>query len=61
MTARDLINELLDCKLDEEIGLYINEPHIDNYGHECVGYWFGIVKVDKDRNLIEFKDWRNEG
>ena len=57
MKVRELINQLLDCKMDDDILLFSKEPHEDEHGR-CSGYLFNIDSVDTKRAEIVFKDWR---
>ena len=63
MTARELINKLLDsgCSMNTEVLINLNEPHKtkDGYGWSA-GFHFDIEKVTTTGSIIEltFKDWR---
>jgi len=61
MTARELINELLDCgcSMNTEVLINLNEPHKTKNGWST-GFHFDIEKVVKTGSIIEitFKDWR---
>ena len=59
MTARELINELLNCDMDKDVELFMDKPHEDEYGHTS-GYVFDIQEVQRCSNgsYIAFKDWR---
>ena len=59
MKVRELINALLDCNMDDNILLFLNEPHEDEYG-KCSGYLFNIDSVDAKRAEILFTDWRHK-
>lgn len=59
MTARELINALLDCPMDNEVSLYLEGDHTDEYGIECSGWMFDIDSVEHNA-LIRFTDWRKE-
>lgn len=57
MTTRELINALLDSPMDEEVKLYIEQNHTDEYGIECSGWLFPIDSIEY-KVLIKFTDWR---
>lgn len=59
MTTRELINALLDSPMDEEVNLYIEKKHTDEYGIECSGWLFHIDSIEH-KVLIKFTDWRAE-
>ena len=59
MKVRELINQLLDCKMDDVVLLYLKEPHKDEHG-ESSGYLFNIESVDTIRSELVFLDWRNK-
>lgn len=58
MTARVLINILLDMPMDDEVFLCYKKEHIDEYGEKCSGYCFNIDDVRG--NEIMFTDWRDK-
>ena len=56
MTVRELINELLDCNMDDEIKTYVQDPHEGEHG-KSEGYLFDIIRVNKGGHPeIEFFD-----
>jgi hypothetical protein len=57
MTARELINKLLDAPMDDEVFLCYDKEHIDDYG-VCKGYLFNIDDVRNGD--IMFTDWRDK-
>ena len=58
MTARELINKLLDLPMDREILLCYKKEFIDERGNKCSGYIFHIDDVRNDE--IMFTDWRDK-
>jgi hypothetical protein len=58
MTARELINKLLDAPMDDEVLLCYDKEHIDKYGEKCTGYVFNIDDVRNGE--IMFTDWRDK-
>ena len=58
MTARELINKLLDAPMDDEVMLCYDKEHIDEYGEKCSGYCFHIDDV-KNSDIM-FTDWRDK-
>lgn len=56
MTVRELINKLLDRPMDDDVQLYYDKGHIDEYDEHCRGYLFDIDDV-KGSEII-FTDWR---
>lgn len=59
MTVRELINELLNCNMDKEVKLWLDEPHDDGFGGTTNGYLFGIDDVcNRSYAEIKFTDWR---
>ena len=58
MTARELINKLLDAPMDDEVFLCYDKEHIDEYGEKCKGYYFNIDDVRNGE--IMFTDWRDK-
>ncbi len=61
MTVRELINGLLDCNMDAEVKLFLNEPFTDENG-DCNGYLFNINNITcrHDYIYLGFTDWRKE-
>ena len=64
MTVRELINGLLDCNMDAEVKLFLNEPFTDENG-DCNGYLFNINKIHGKKTIVnivelEFADWRKD-
>ena len=59
MTVKELIKELLDCKMDKEVSIFIPNLHYDN-GVKVLGYGFSDLKVNKLTAEIEYNDWRQE-
>ena len=58
MTARELINKLLDRPMEDEVLLCYEKEHIDERGEKCSGYAFNIDDVKESE--IMFTDWRDK-
>lgn len=58
MTVRELINLLLDCRMNARVTLFTRDPSRP----ECRGVGFRIDNVVSDSGGVEiqFTDWRDE-
>ena len=63
MSVRELINKLLDQRMDARVDLFtIYKEHRNEHGYLCQGYWFKVEYVescDNKRCHIVAKDVRN--
>ena len=62
MKVKELITALLDCNMNAEVSLFLDEPYDDPEVGEMTGFIFCIKEIESSRNNVEFvfKDWRKE-
>ena len=59
-TVKELINLLLNCRMDSKVHIFLDEPSIDEQGEEVKGFIFDIDKIEYGDIYTDFvfRDWR---